>query len=289
MTLAGRTAIVTGATQGLGAAIAERFLAAGAAVALCARNAAELEAKRSALETAHPGARVFAQAADVAAEDQVDAFFEAAAAALGRIDILVNNAGVYGPMGSIDTINWRDWIRAIAVNLTGTVYCARKAVALFKPNRYGKIINLSGGGATNPLPGISAYAASKAAIVRFTETLALEVADWRIDVNAVAPGALATRLTDELIAAGSERVGANLHARMVKLKADGGTPLALGAELCVYLASAASDGLSGRLIAAQWDPWPFAEPIKQELAATDIYTLRRVVPEERGRSWGERT
>ena len=76
---------------------------------------------------------------------------------------------------------------------------------------------------------------------------------------------------------------------MVKLKDDGGTPLALGAELCVYLASAASDGLTGRLIAAQWDPWPFAEPIKQELAGTDIYTLRRIVPQERGRAWGERT
>ena len=289
MMLAGRAAIVTGATQGLGAAIAERFLAEGAAVALCARNAAELVAKRRTLETAYPGARVFAQAADVAAEDQIDAFFKDAVNALGRIDILVNNAGVYGPMGSIDTIDWCDWVRAVAINLTGTVYCARKAVLLFKPNRYGKIINLSGGGATNPLPGISAYAASKAAIVRFTETLALEVADWRIDVNAVAPGALATRLTDELIAAGPQRVGSNLHARMIKLKEGGGTPLALGAELCVYLASTESDGLTGRLIAAQWDPWPFAEPIKHEIASSDIYTLRRIVPKERGRGWGDRT
>ena len=116
--------------------------------------------------------------------------FAAAANAFGKLDIVVNNAGVYGPMGSIETIDWDEWVQAIAINLNGLVYCCRKAVEAFKPQRYGKIINLSGGGATNPLPGISAYAASKAAVVRFTETLALEVKEFGIDVNAVAPGAL---------------------------------------------------------------------------------------------------
>jgi 3-oxoacyl-[acyl-carrier protein] reductase len=195
-------------------------------------------------------------------------------------------------MGSLDAIDWDEWAQAIAINLTGLAYCARRAIAHFKAlslekGRAGKIINISGGGATAPLPGISAYAASKAAVVRLTETLALEVRDWGIDVNAVAPGALATRLTDQLIAAGPERVGAALHARMVKLKQDGGTPLDLGAALCVYLASAESDGVTGRLIAAQWDPWPFGDQIKSELASSDIYTLRRIVPAERGKDWPE--
>ncbi len=148
------------------------------------------------------------------------------------MSILVSNAGVYGPMGAIDSVDWDEWVQAIAINLTGNVYCARKAFAAFKPHRYGKILMLSGGGATNPLPGISAYAASKAAIVRFTETLALEAREWNIDVNAIAPGALMTRLTDQLISAGPDRVGAALHARMVKLKQEGGTPLSAGAELC---------------------------------------------------------
>jgi NAD(P)-dependent dehydrogenase (short-subunit alcohol dehydrogenase family) len=172
--------------------------------------------------------------------------------------------------------------------LLGTAYCARRAIEIFKPRRYGKIINLSGGGATKPLPGLSAYAASKAAVVRLTETLALEVKDWGIDVNAVAPGALATRLTEQLVDAGPERVGAALHAQMVKVRADGGTPLRYGAELCGYLASAQSDGLTGRLIAAVWDPWPFAEAISRELADSDIYTLRRVEAKDRQKSWGER-
>src|SRR4051812_11736799 len=288
MKLAGRSAIITGASLGLGAAIAEQFAAEGASLMLCARNAAELEAERARLAAAHPRVRVIAQGADVSKTSDVDALFAAATDVFGRVDILVNNAGVYGPMGPIETIDWDEWVQAIAINLNGLVYCCRKAVEAFKRRRYGKIINLSGGGATNPLPGISAYAASKAAVVRFTETLALEVKEFRIDVNAVAPGALATRLTDQLVAAGPERVGASLHERMVKLAKEGGTPLDIGASLCVYLASPESDGLTGRLIAAQWDPWPFDDATKRKIDKSDIYTLRRIVPTDRGESWDKK-
>jgi 3-oxoacyl-[acyl-carrier protein] reductase len=285
MKLAGRSAIITGASLGLGTEIAEQFAAAGAALMLCARNAGELEAQRNRLAAAYPNVRIVTHRADVSNASDVDSLFAAAAKSLGKLDILVNNAGVYGPMGSIDAIDWDEWVQAIAINLMGTVYCARKAVEAFKPNRYGKIVNLSGGGATNPLPGISAYAASKAAVVRFTETLALEVKEFGIDVNAVAPGVLATRLTDQLLLAGPERVGAGLHERLTKLQKEGGTPLGVGASLCVYLASAESDGLTGRLIAAQWDPWPFADAIKSRIDASDIYTLRRIVPADRGEPW----
>jgi 3-oxoacyl-[acyl-carrier protein] reductase len=288
MSLAGRTALITGASQGLGAVIAEYFLAEGANVALCSRNAADLDAQHKRLAAAHGAERVWARPTDISATSDVDGLFEEAQSRFGRLDVLVNNAGVYGPMGSIDAIDWDEWVQAIAINLTGTVYCARKAVTIFKPQRYGKIVILSGGGATSPLPGISAYAASKAGIVRFTETLALEVREWNIDVNAVAPGALMTRLTDQLIAAGPARVGAAFHARMVKLKQEGGTPLTLGAAMCTYLASAESDGLTGRLLAAQWDPWPFSDEHRKEIADSDIYTLRRIVPKDRGRPWGDR-
>jgi 3-oxoacyl-[acyl-carrier protein] reductase len=288
MKLAGRTAIITGASLGLGAAIADQFAAEGASLVLCARNADELEAQRARLAAAHPKVRIVAQPADVAKKSEIDSLFAAASREFGRIDILVNNAGVYGPMGAIETIDWDEWVQAIAINLNGLVYCCRKAVAAMKPQHYGKIINLSGGGATNPLPGISAYAASKAAVVRFTETLALEVQEFGIDVNAVAPGALATRLTDQLIAAGPARVGASLHERMSKLAKEGGTPLSVGASLCAYLASAESDGLTGRLIAAQWDPWPFVDEVKSDVDKSDIYTLRRIVPGDRGKRWDKK-
>jgi NAD(P)-dependent dehydrogenase (short-subunit alcohol dehydrogenase family) len=288
MTQPNRIAIITGASMGFGAAAAERFASAGISLMLCARNADALEARRADISRRNPAVRVLAHAADVADERQVESLFAASEEAFGRLDILVNNAGVYGPIGPLETVDWREWVDAIAINLIGLVYCCRTAVRLFKRHNYGKIINLSGGGATNPLPGISAYAASKAAVVRITETLALEVREFGIDVNAIAPGLLATRLTDQLIAAGPEKVGAALYQRISRGKAEGGTPLDLGAELCLYLASPGSDGLSGRLIAAQWDPWPFADEIKREIGDSDIYTLRRIVPPDRGKRWDKK-
>jgi NAD(P)-dependent dehydrogenase (short-subunit alcohol dehydrogenase family) len=158
-------------------------------------------------------------------------------------------------------------------------------VARFKKSRYGKIINLSGGGATNPLPNISAYAASKAAVVRLTETLAEELRSFAIDVNAIAPGALNTRLLDDVLKAGPEKVGADFYARAIKQLQEGGVPLELGAALCLYLASAESDGVTGKLLSAKWDPWASLHARKSELDSSDIYTLRRIVPEDRGKKW----
>lgn len=285
--LSGRHAIITGAGQGLGAVIAEHYVAAGASVLLCARTPETLEAVRERLSpTLRDGQKIEITHADVAIPADLDALVAHALSVFPHIDILVNNAGVYGPMGAIETVDWDEWADSISINLLGTVYACRAVMGHFKARGYGKIVNLSGGGATAPLPGISAYAAAKAGVVRFTETLALEGREHGIDVNAVAPGALATRLTDQLIEAGPDKVGAALHARMVKLRQDGGTPLALGAELTVYLGSAESDGITGRLIAAQWDPWRTLHEHRGDLEGTDIYTLRRILPKERGRTWG---
>jgi NAD(P)-dependent dehydrogenase (short-subunit alcohol dehydrogenase family) len=285
VTLAGRTALITGASLGFGAEIASQFAAAGAALVLCARNGEELEAQRRRILARHRDVQVLAMSADISDTGDVDRLFAEAVRAFGRLDILVANAAVHGPMGSIDQIDWASWVQAISINLIGTVYCARKAVELFRPNRYGKILIVSGGGATSPLPGISAYAASKAGVVRFAETLALEVKGFGIDVNAIAPGAMSTRLTDQMLDAGPDLVGEVLHQRMRQVKSEGGTPPRLGAELCLYLVSSEGDGVTGRLIAAPWDPWPFAPAVKEELLGSDIYTLRRIVPEDRGKAW----
>ena len=119
MKLAGRSAIITGASLGLGAAIAEQFAAEGAAVMLCARNAAELETQRDKVTAAYPKAHVATHRADVARKADVDQLFAAASGAFGKLDIVVNNAGVYGPMGTIETIDWDEWVQAIAINLNG--------------------------------------------------------------------------------------------------------------------------------------------------------------------------
>jgi NAD(P)-dependent dehydrogenase (short-subunit alcohol dehydrogenase family) len=286
--LEGLSAIVSGGGQGLGAAITEHYVAAGASVMICGRALASLEATKAKLEPRLVNRqRLEIAVADVAVPKEVDAFISETLKRLGRIDILVNNAGVYGPIGRIDEVDWNEWVDAISINLMGTVYPSRAVLPHFLERGRGKIINISGGGATNPLPGISAYAASKAAVVRLTETMALEVRGRGIEINAIAPGLLATRLTDQLLAAGPGRVGQAFYDRILKTMKEGSsTPLAVPAKLCVWLASGASDGVTGKLIAAVWDPYENFPQHLAELNGTDIYTLRRIVPKDRGMGWG---
>lgn len=288
MILAGRNAIITGANQGLGLEIARAFVAEGANVVICARDASRLhEAAEQLRSKARPGQQVIAETANVSDEDDVRRIAGAAINAFDQVHILVNNAGVYGPKGRIENIDWAEWTRAMEINVYGSVLFYRHVVPHMRAKRYGKIIQLSGGGATTPLPGISAYAASKAAIVRFAETLAEETRGSGIDVNSIAPGPLNTRLLDEILEAGPEKVGRDFYEKSVRQKNEGGAPLARGAELSVFLASAASDGITGKLLSAIWDPWESLPDHREDLRG-DVYTLRRIVPKDRGFGWGDR-
>jgi NAD(P)-dependent dehydrogenase (short-subunit alcohol dehydrogenase family) len=285
--LAGRTAIVTGGSHGLGLEIARAYVAAGARVLVCGRDATALDGALTELESvaSEPGS-IAAAATDVSNPEAVERLVLDALERFSRIDVLVNNAGVYGPTGLIEEVAWEEWEHALRVNLFGSVLCCRAVLPHFRAKGYGKIIQLSGGGATSPLPRLSAYAASKAAVVRFAETLAEELEGTGIDVNAIAPGALNTRLLDQVLEAGPERVGEAFHARALEQQASGGTPLDLGARLAVFLASGASDGITGKLISAPWDPWQKLPEHVDELRGSDVYTLRRIVPGDRGLEWG---
>ncbi|MFZ3354870.1 MAG: SDR family oxidoreductase [Xanthobacteraceae bacterium] len=288
MRLAGRFALVTGASQGLGEEIAKQFVSEGASVLLCARSEPRLQtAARQLAMVARDGQKVLARAADVSKRHDVDRVVADTLDAFKRIDILVNNAGVYGPIGPTHELDWDAWVDAININLIGLAYACRAVTPIMVRQKFGKIINLSGGGATNPLPRMTSYAASKAAVVRLTESLALDLKPHGIDVNAIAPGALDTRLLDQVLDAGPENVGAEFHRHMMRIKEQGGTPLSVGAKLAVYLASDESHGITGRLLAAAWDKWPTLHERAAELETTDIYTLRRIVPTDRGRQWDE--
>lgn len=289
MKLQGRTAVVTGASQGLGAEIARQYIINGASVVLCARSADKLAEQKQALEPLlAAGARIATVAADIGERADVDRLFAKVQAEFSRLDILVNNAGIYGPMGNIEDIDMDEWVDAIRINLFGLVYASRAAMPMFRSQRYGKIINISGGGATNPMPAITAYAASKAAVVRFSESLALECKDDGIDVNAIAPGALVTRMMEQLLDAGPDKVGQAFYDRMKRIAGEGGTPLDVGAALCVFLGSAESDGITGKLIAAQWDRWEDWPQHLDELNSSDVYTLRRITGRDRNKSWGDK-
>jgi NAD(P)-dependent dehydrogenase (short-subunit alcohol dehydrogenase family) len=285
--LAGRSAVITGASEGLGLEIARTYVRAGASVLICARDPQRLEeARRAVGALATPPQAVEAIPADVSDPAAVDRVAALAFERFDRIHILVNNAGIYGPIGPTESVDWRDWVRAIEINLLGSVLMARAFLPHFKQQRYGKIVQLSGGGATTPMPRISAYAASKAAVIRFAESLALEVEAFGIDVNAIAPGPLNTRMTQELLTAGPEAAGAAFYERFRKIADEGGTPLARGAELAVFLGSASSDGITGRLVSAIWDPWTELPQHRDDLKRTDVYTLRRIVPADRDLDWG---
>ena len=281
--LAGRGAIITGANRGLGRVIAEHFVRAGASVLLTARDSDLLsQVHRELAPLARGDQKVLSRAGDVAKREDCDAWVAEASRQLPNFCIMVNNAGIHGAKGALEESDWDQWVRTIQINLLGPVYLSRAVIPPFKEKRYGKIINLSGGGATAPMPHVSAYAASKVALVRTTETLAVELKDWHIDVNAIAPGAMNTRMLEEVLEAGPQKVGKDLYERSLKQKAEGGTPPEKAASLAVFLASSQTDGITGRLISAVWDDWRKLPKQREQLSKTDVFTLRRIVPNDRG-------
>ena len=224
---------------------------------------------------------------DVSNQEEVSALVHETIVKLGGCHILVNNAGIYGPKGAIEDQDWDEWKKAIEINVFGSVLMCRALIPHFKRQNYGKIIQLSGGGATKPLPNLSVYATSKAAIVRFSDTLAEEVRSFGIDVNAIAPGALNTNMLQEILDSEPGKVGEDFYKNALKQKNNGGIPLTKGAELALFLASSASDGITGKLISTLWDKWKDWTEHLEELKNSDAYTLRRIAGRDRGFDWGD--
>jgi 3-oxoacyl-[acyl-carrier protein] reductase len=193
--VAGRVALVTGASQGIGRACALALAEAGAAVALMARNEEKLTAVAREIEA--KGGQAAAFRMDVASEDEVKSAIKAALERFGKIEILVNNAGV-----TKDTLLLRmkrsDWDAVIHTNLTGAFLCSQAAVGSMLKQRWGRIINIASVFGQTGQAGQANYSASKAGLIGFTMALAREVASRSITVNAVAPGYIETAMTEGL-------------------------------------------------------------------------------------------
>ncbi len=193
--LAGQRAIVTGASRGIGRELARTLVAAGASVALGARSADSLEEARA--DLAQDGATVVTGVLDVSSPSSIEAFVEQAVGELGGLDLLVNNAGVLTP-GSLLEDGDDPWTLALETNVLGTVRTTRIAGRHLVEQGHGRVVNIASNYAFKGVPQHAAYCASKAAIVSFTRTMAVEWARHGVQVNAIAPGFIATDLNAEI-------------------------------------------------------------------------------------------
>ncbi len=272
--LADKVALITGGSRGIGKEIAKAFLEEGARVCIAARDREELKQAREDLQKY--GEVEFCPL-DVARAGDIKAAVETTLKLFEKIDVLVNAAGIYGPIGPSEEVSFEDWKKTFEINLFGTFRMIQEVIPHMKVQKSGKIINFSGGG-DSPLPRFSAYHASKGAVVRLTETIAAEVKEFGIDVNCFAPGAVNTKFLDEALAAGEEKVGRERYEKLLKQKAEGGVSPEKSAALCVFLASDASNGLSGRFLSAVWDEYDKWGPKEiADIMKSDRFTLRRKV------------
>jgi len=277
--LKSKVVIITGASQGLGLELAKRFINSGQRVLLCARNVSNLKKKLQSIN--FDNKKVIIKESDISNLNNVRNIVKICLKKFGQIDVLINNAGILGPKGSFGSFNFNEFKKTVDINFYGSVLMCKEVLPHFKRKKSGKIIQLSGAGAVNSMPMFSAYAASKAAIVRFSETLADEVKKFNIQVNSVAAGAINTQMLDEIIRAGEKKVGKEMYSRIKKQKKNGGIPFSVVTDLIQFLASDRSGKITGKLLSPKWDNWKILKKNIKVILKSDVFTLRRLRGKDR--------
>jgi 3-oxoacyl-[acyl-carrier protein] reductase len=278
-----KSILVTGGSMGIGLESARVCLAAGANVMICARGASALADAAADLASSAASDRIATCTVDVGDEGDVDALFDAFAERFGRCDGVIHAAGIYGPIGPITDVEPDAWWDALRINLFGTFLVARAGAKRMQASGGGRIALFSGGGASTPFPNYTAYASSKVAVVRFAETIAQELGP-EIEVNCIAPGFVATRLHEQTLAAGERSAGAFLQKTQASL-ASGAVSATVGAEAAAFLVSDAARGITGKFVAAPYDDYRSWPERLDALRDSDLFTLRRIVPKDRGQDW----
>jgi 3-oxoacyl-[acyl-carrier protein] reductase len=257
--------LITGGGSGIGKAAALAFKQAGSRVVIAGRDLKKLKAASKEI-----GVDFF----QVKVEDikSVKNFVGKTAKKNKAIDVLINCAGVYGPIGKFAGNNIKEWQEAIAINLLGTANMCHEVLPVMLKRGKGKIINLSGGGAVQPFENFSAYATSKAAVVRLTENLAAEYKDSNIQINAIAPGAINTKFLEQVLKAGPGLAGEAFYKKSLQQKTSGGDSVEAATNVMLFLCQL-ENKITGKLIAAKWDEW---DEFTSQINDTNQYTLRRI-------------
>ncbi len=271
--LAGHVALVTGSGRGLGRAYAQTLAAAGAAVAVTARTESELRETVQLIE--QNGGRALAVTADVTDPNAVTHMVTSVEQQLGPVDLLVNNAGLLRAIGKVAEIEEDAWWREIEVNLRGPFLCTRAVLPGMIARGHGRIINLASGAGLAPIEAGSAYCVSKAALIRFSENLALETREHGIAVFAIDPGTVRTPMNEYMLTSAVVRQRApEIQQWFEGLYAEGrDTPIEESVALILFLASGKADALSGRFIGVKDHVNELVRHI-EENDHKDLYTLR---------------
>lgn len=260
---------VTGAGRGIGKRLAIGFATRGARVGLLARSKAELDLCH--LEIEHQGGSALRLRADTGDYEQVAAAVERMRVQFGAPPrVLICSAATLGPIGPFAESSPKSWAEVIQINLAGVLNACRAVLPPMLEGRSGKIIILSGGGATQARPNFALHEATKFALIRFTETLAEEVNDRNVQVNCLAPGATYTHMTDQILNAG-ERAGWEEIEEAKQVRMTGGVAAEKQIELALFLASEQSNHISGRVLNVQ-DDW---KKLKDKAIPADLYRMRR--------------
>lgn len=272
MELQNKVCLIAGASGAIGSSVAKHFYREGAHLALTYRTAVPDGLREEMV--GRPG-RIRCYKLDVTDWEQVQVMIREVENAFSGIDVLVNCTGKVGPIGTFETLDIRAWVQTIETNLIGSVHLARAVLPIMKERGRGKIILFSGGGGAYARPYFTPYSSSKAALVRFAESLAQELESSNIQVNTVAPGPVNSRMWSEMRAA-SAFGGSILLQELKRMEETGGVSPDRAAGLAAFLASDRSNGLSGRLLSAVWDDWEHLEGHIEKIASSDVWTLRRV-------------
>ncbi|NYT44641.1 SDR family oxidoreductase [Alcaligenaceae bacterium] len=238
--------LITAGASGLGLEMARVFTAAGCDVFVCDINEPALTAAQKELP------KLQTAVADVSNEAAVDALFAKVSERLGGLDILINNAGIAGPTGKLETLSLADWDRTLSVNITSQFLCARRAIPLLKQSDAGVMINMSSVAGHLGYAGRSPYSSSKWATVGFTKTLAIELGEFGIRVNAILPGAVEGERIRAVIAAKAKEAGKSVE-EMTTLYTQ---HVSLGrmvtardiANMALFIASGAAASVSGQAL-----------------------------------------